>query len=65
MSLVERQILSPEHVSLNTVIESTFEPFICDGVVSLSEDETNGVSNGGQTKSSDSTCPTEAHTSTV
>ncbi len=40
VALIERQVLSPQqNVSLNSVVESTFEPFICDGVVSLSEAE--------------------------
>lgn len=39
VALIERQVLSPElNVSLNSVVEPTL-PFICDGVVSLSEDE--------------------------
>ncbi len=38
--LIEGPVLSPEqNVSLNSVVESTFEPFICDGVVALSEAE--------------------------
>ncbi len=33
VALIERQVLSPQqNVSLNSVVESTFEPFICDGV---------------------------------
>ncbi len=38
--LIESQVLSPQqNVSLNAVVESTSEPFICDCVVSLSEAE--------------------------
>ncbi len=40
VALIERQVLSHEkNVSLNSVVEFTFEPFICDGVVALSEAE--------------------------
>ncbi len=40
VALIERPVLSPEqNVSLNSVVQSTFEPFICDGVVALSEAE--------------------------
>ncbi len=38
--MIEGPVLSPEqNVSLNSVVQSTFEPFIVDGVVALSEAE--------------------------